>query len=88
MGVLKLDLDQLKAALLPSPQRCLSELHNLLPQLAAAAYSAFMTRVSDYKKGLAQQPGNPEEFVAHMQLSAEVEAQRPAMDKQFDSVRS
>lgn len=84
--MLKLELDELKTALLPSPQRCLSELHTLLPQLAAAAYSNFMNRVSDYRKRLGQQPASPEEFVAHMQLTAEIEAQRPVMDKQFDSV--
>lgn len=84
--MLNLKLDRLKAALLPSPQHCLSKLHQLLPRLAATAYNSFMNKVSDYREHLGQQPSSPEDFVAHLQLVAEVEAQRPAMDKQFDAV--
>lgn len=40
-----------------------------------------------YKERLSQQPGNPEEFVAHAALIAEVEGARPDMDKEYDLVR-
>jgi hypothetical protein len=35
---------------------------------------------------LSQQPSTADEFVAHAALIAEVEAQRPAMDAEFDAV--
>lgn len=87
VGLLKLELTAMKAALRPSPQHCLSEMHQLLPVLAAAAYDAFMNRVSSYREQLGQQPNSPEEFVLYMQLLAEVEVQQPSMDKQYDMVR-
>jgi hypothetical protein len=43
-------------------------------------------RVHDYNERLGRQPSNPEEFVAHAALIAEVEAARPEMDKEYDHV--
>jgi hypothetical protein len=37
-------LQQLVAVLTPSPQRCLRELQQLLPRLAAAAYTTFNSK--------------------------------------------
>lgn len=39
-----------------------------------------------YDERLSRQPSSPEEFVAHAALIAEVEAARPAMDKEYDHV--
>jgi hypothetical protein len=38
------------------------------------------------REHLSQQPSTADEFVAHATLIAEVEAQRPAMDAEFDAV--
>jgi hypothetical protein len=43
-------------------------------------------RVRGYDERLSRQPSSPEEFVAHAGLIAEVEAARPAMDKEYDHV--
>ncbi|WIA37814.1 hypothetical protein OEZ86_014676 [Tetradesmus obliquus] len=86
VGVLEVQLGQLVAALAPSPQHCLAELHQLLPCLAVSAYNTFISRVRSYRERLSQQPSTADEFVAHAALIAEVEAQRPAMDAEFDKV--
>eukprot|EP00775_Hariotina_reticulata_P007079 gene7079-7292_t len=82
-GVLYLQLHRLVSVLAPSPQRCLDGLHRLLPTLAASAHSQFINKVRDYKDQLCQQPTSAEEFVAHLHLIEEVEAQRPQLDKEF-----
>jgi hypothetical protein len=43
-------------------------------------------RVRGHDERLSRQPSSPEEFVAHAALIAEVEAARPAMDKEYDHV--
>eukprot|EP00879_Flechtneria_rotunda_P011718 GHRR01012239.1.p1 GENE.GHRR01012239.1~~GHRR01012239.1.p1 ORF type:complete len:1535 (+),score=570.67 GHRR01012239.1:286-4605(+) len=88
VGVLEVQLSRLVLALTPSPQHCLSELHALLPKLAASAYSTFINRVRTYKKQLARQPTMPEEFVTHLALIAEVDSNRQPMDREFDTVSS
>ena len=40
-----LALQELVVDLLPSPQRCLDLIHELLPQLASEAYQAFIEQV-------------------------------------------
>ena len=86
VGILQLKLEQLKAALIPSPTRCLLEIHKLLPQLAEQAYSTFISRVHDYTRRLSTTPTSPEEFVAHLQLLQQVEKEHKAMDSEFDKV--
>lgn len=44
VGVVQVCLQQLVSALTPSPQRCLRELQQLLPRLAAAVYSTFNSK--------------------------------------------
>ena len=41
-----MSLQELVVDLLPSPQRCLDLIHELLPQLASEAYQAFIAQVS------------------------------------------
>jgi len=48
----------------------------------------FLPEVRDYKDQLSRQPASAEEFVAHLQLIEEVEAQRPVLDKEFVLVSS
>jgi dynein heavy chain len=84
---MQLKLEQLKAALVPSPTRCLSEIHKLLPQLAERAYSVFISQVHEYTTRLGTTPTSPEEFVAHLQLLQQVEREHKAMDREFDKVR-
>jgi hypothetical protein len=50
VGVHEVQLGQLVAALATSPQHCLAELHQLLPCLAASAYSTFINRVRSYRQ--------------------------------------
>ena len=38
-------LQELIVELLPSPQRCLDRIHELLPQLASEVYQAFIAEV-------------------------------------------
>jgi hypothetical protein len=44
VGVVQVCLSRLVASLAPSPQRCIQELRQLLPRLAADAYNTFITR--------------------------------------------
>lgn len=44
VGVMQVNLGQLVDVLAPSPERCIEELRQLLPRLAADAYSTFITR--------------------------------------------
>ncbi len=47
---------------------------------------SFYARVRGYNERLSRQPTNPEEFVEHAALIAQVEAARPDMDKEYDHV--
>jgi hypothetical protein len=42
-----------------------------------------LPQVRDYKEQLSRQPASAEEFVAHLHLIEEIEAQRPQLDKEF-----
>ena len=46
-----LSLQELVVDLLPSPQRCLDLIHELLPQLASEAYQAFIAQVCHKHSG-------------------------------------
>lgn len=86
LGILELHLSGLSSALAPYPQHCLSELHSLLPVLGAQAYQKFIARVREMTSGLERPPETAEEFVTHLQLMAQVEKDRPGMDKEYDQV--
>lgn len=88
VGVVRVCLLQLVAALAPPLQRCQRELHTQLPALAAAECDAFAGRVRDARDRLALPPSTPQEFVAHAALVAQVEAQRASMDQQHELVAS
>lgn len=88
VGVIRVCLSQLVAALAPPLQRCQRELHTLLPALAAAECDTFAGHVRDARDRLALAPSTPQEFVAHAVLVAQVEAQRPSLDRQHELVTS
>jgi hypothetical protein len=74
-------------------QRCSShtDVRLLLPYLAAVSPTYLLLllcvpmHICVLRERLSQQPST-DEFVAHAALIAEVEAQRPAMDAEYDAV--
>jgi hypothetical protein len=86
LGILQVHQARLAAALEPSPQRCISEVHSLLPDLARAACRAFVADVRSLADAVARPPGSAEEFVAHLELVRRVEARRQELDRRHDDV--
>lgn len=78
--------DRLSAALAPSPQRCISEIHALLPELARRACRGFVGEVRSLAEAVSRTPCSAEEFVAHLQLVRQVEGRRQELDRQHDNV--
>jgi hypothetical protein len=86
LGILRINLTRLKDAVAPSPQRCIREIHQLLPRMAEAAYKAFVGKLQDYTSRLLQHPTTPEEFAEFLKLMQEVEQQQRPLDKEHDQV--
>jgi hypothetical protein len=86
LGILRINLARLKDAVAPSPQRCIQEIHQLLPRMAEAAYSTFVGKLQDYTSRLSQHPTTPEEFAEFLQLMQEVEQQQRPLDREYDQV--
>ena len=84
---MRVNLTKLKDAVAPFPQRCIHEIHQLLPRISAAAYDTFVTKIQDYTARLSQLPNTPEEFAEFLQLLREVEQQQKALDKEYDQVQ-
>jgi len=86
LGILQVHQSRLSTALLPSPLRCISVIHGLLPELARAAYRAFTTEVRALVEAVERPPNSAEEFVAHLQLVRRVEGRRQELDGRHDHV--
>jgi hypothetical protein len=63
IGIVRIDTQQLKALLLPSPQQCLQQLHELLPAIAAEQNAALLAELADADQIISHAPFNVEEFV-------------------------
>ena len=74
VAVFELDCEPFKAILLPSPQRCLEIVENVLPKLAAKQNQALVRAVDNVSTGLDVQPESTEEFVANLEFLSGVTA--------------
>jgi hypothetical protein len=80
-------LQELKQQLLPSPERCLSELNALLPALAAERYEALIAEVHDALDHLEVPLDTAEELAQHLSFLDQLRARRPAMEQNVALVR-
>lgn len=81
-------MQELVTALLPSPQRCLGLIHQLLPQLASEVYQAFIAEVHEATRKLTFVPTSPEEFADLLGFLEKSEHSRHSRDEACDHVRT
>jgi hypothetical protein len=86
LGILRVELAQIAAAVLPSPKRCLEAIHVLLPELSSEVYTRFITRVHEATRRLSAVPTCVEEFVEYLRFIQIMEDQRQAFDEEADMV--
>ena len=79
-------MQELVTDLLPSPQRCLELIHQLLPQLASEVYQAFIAEVHEATRKLTFVPTSPEEFADLLGFLDKLEHSRHSMDEACDHV--
>lgn len=79
-------MQELVTDLLPSPQRCLELIHQLMPQLASEVYQAFIAEVHEATRKLTFVPTSPEEFADLLGFLEKLEHSRHSMDEACDHV--
>eukprot|EP00741_Cyanophora_paradoxa_P000409 tig00000404_g400.t1 len=63
IGIFRIDSKKLKEVLTPSPQKCLKEIHILLPQLARDKNNKLLEEINNAQEKLASNPDNVSLFV-------------------------
>lgn len=61
--MVRVSLTALKGALVPSPERCVSIIHQLLPALAYERYNQVVSVVHEYNRRLRSELGSVEDFI-------------------------
>ena len=72
VGIVRINSEKLKAALLPSPSAKMREMSETLPALAAEMYSAFIAKVRDATAKLQARLDGAQEFVEQMAFIREL----------------
>lgn len=75
VGIIRVNCINLKNVLLPAPTTCLSDMHKLLPDLAAELFHGFMDEVQSALSRLHQSSSSVEAYVEKIQFLQEVGAQ-------------
>ena len=68
VGIIRMDCLGLKQRLLPSPERVLSTMQDLLPYIMSERANTLINRVSGYSKVLLSSPDEVEDFVAKVEV--------------------
>ena len=69
VGIVRINSEELKETLLPSPVTKLADYKKMLPELAASMYTDFITQVHDATTKLTAKLSTTEEFVASMSFA-------------------
>ncbi|KAK9815239.1 hypothetical protein WJX72_000483 [[Myrmecia] bisecta] len=85
-GIVQMGLQQLVDTLTPSPERCLAEIHELLPQLAAQLYQEFVAEVHSATRRLMSTPADVEEFAELLSFLQLMEERRREFEDKNDEV--
>eukprot|EP00891_Asterochloris_glomerata_P001497 jgi/Astpho2/1497/e_gw1.00026.129.1_t len=73
VSIFRIHQQAVNMELLPSPQRCLEEIHALLPQLAAQRYQELVEEVHGATRRLSAAPTTPAEMVSLLDFMASTE---------------
>lgn len=88
VGIVQLDLRGMKAAMLPSPQRCLDEIYALLPVLGSQYYQEFIEDVHMCYSKLSATPSSVDECVDWLEFLAATVERRDSFEHRQDNVRA
>lgn len=80
--------DALVDTIRPELDRCRSELHALLPQLARARHDRFVERVGAAAAQLAARPSSPDTFERHLQFLGGFDDSRRGLDREMEDVEA
>ena len=86
MGVVRVSIKPLIAALKPEPRRCIKVIHALVPRLANRKHEAFMSDVTAANSRLRMQPETLPELAEHVNFVADVTTRGPVLDAAFEEV--
>lgn len=74
--------------LAPELERCVSELHELLPDLVQQRSEAFLRRLSEAQAGLDVFPSSPEDLERHLEFVKGFDSHRRVLDRELDDVEA
>ncbi|EFJ52773.1 dynein heavy chain 3 [Volvox carteri f. nagariensis] len=86
LGVLRVRLGSLVAALKPTPERALAALCDLLPRLAAFVHNGFISVVHSAIRRLSTVPSSADELSVYLSHLAACEARKASLDKDYELV--
>ena len=81
VGIIRADSSELKARLLPSPDKCLEALKNLIPKLIKDLATELTDVLGDLNPKLSTDPKGPEEFVSKMKVLQQAQDLMPELKK-------
>lgn len=87
VGIVRLEAAALKAALLPSPSRCLQQAFEALPELSHELYGAFIEEVHAVTAGLTRPLTAVEDFVEQLNLVNRMADRLPALEEKAAEVQ-
>ncbi|QDZ24237.1 heavy chain of dynein [Chloropicon primus] len=87
-GIIRVNMEGLKNEFLPSPQRCLHEISELLPRLASESYGDFVSDLRNANSNLSSVPSTVEEFVDFLEFLAKVSEERENYESRYVAVVS
>lgn len=87
-GPITVSAEELAAALRPELDRCVSELHILLPELVQQRRDAFLTHLSEAQAGLAVFPSSPEDLARHLKFVNGFDRHRRVLDRDLTDVEA
>lgn len=87
-GIIRVNMERLKNEFLPSPQRCMNEISDLLPKLASESYGNFVSDLRNANSKLSSVPATVEEFVDFLEFLAKVSEERENYETRYVAVVS
>lgn len=87
VGIVRLETAALKAALLPSPTKCLQQAFEVLPQLAHELYVVFIEEVHAVTAGLTRPLSAVEDFVDQLNLMNKMIDRLPVLEDKASEVQ-
>ena len=86
LGLIKLNSETMRAALMPAPTRCLNELEGLLPTLGAEKVKALTAEINEANNRLTKQLQSVDEFCSYLEFLEDVQKRQDEIQSRYAQV--